>query len=396
VTRAPALPLVLLLAAAAAAGDGPGEGCAVCHGKEKVLHAASVHAPAGVGCVACHGGDPAAREDRDAAHAAAMGFRSKPGRAASSETCAACHADAARVAPFGIRTDASDAWREGRHGPSAPAKEGRTGADCLHCHGAHDVVRASDPRSPVHRDRQGATCGSCHGAEASALAHGPAAGAPRCADCHDAHAARPPAGRAVGALCGACHRDALDAFRKGPHFGASAEGKPVTCATCHGNHAVAAPGHALLDGPPTAGAPGAGRSCASCHDPAKPGDRAAAAGPAVARDLRAAEALVAETAARVEEVAARGFFLEDERAALVRARAHLRAALPAIHGADSAPFDGELRRARSLAESAARGAATREREERDRRLLGSFGGVVLLGIGAFLALRRRRNAAGEA
>jgi hypothetical protein len=401
--------LVALAASAASAGD---NGCGVCHGAERVTFDASVHASAEVTCVTCHGGDDKAVDSKEAAHAAAKGFRGKLTRLDVAETCGNCHADVRKMRPFSLRTDALAAYRESRHGKATFGKKDAEAATCSDCHGVHDVRHVKDPLSPAFHQSVPATCAKCHddaalmkrhGIESHAVAdyaksvHGTLLargepGVPSCADCHDAHAAAPPGANEVADVCGSCHRETRDRFRQSPHFTASKNGGMRECITCHGNHAVRRPGYALFDATDDAAADAAGHGgtrCLTCHDPSKPGDKGAKTAIEFGRGLRDAETQIKDATARVDAVEAQGFHVDDEREALSRARQAMVLALPLTHTADRAIVEGDLRRARSFVEQATVGCDAMVVEERDRRIFGSVAGVVLLGIAGVLVLRRR-------
>ncbi len=402
---------ILLAAAAARAGE---EGCGVCHGAERVKHENSVHRSGDVGCVSCHGGDPAPVESKEAAHSREKGYLGRLTRGQAVLSCGKCHADVVRMRPYGLRADVLDAYRSSHHGKAVLGKDDPDAATCIDCHGAHDVVRVLDPRSPAYRTRVPATCGKCHGDEALMKRHGLPASAPRdfggsvhglllargepgvpsCAGCHDAHAATPPGAGEVAAVCGSCHRDALEMFRQSPHFAVSLRGEMKQCVTCHGNHAVRVPGYDLFDTPAAAGADASrGVGCASCHDTASPSDRAGRAAAGFGKGFRETEARIREADARVDDVAERGFFVDEERESLAQARRELVLAVPLTHTSDPVRVEAMLRRSRSFVDEALARADSKIREERDRRILGSFGALVLFTIAGFLALRRRRAAA---
>ncbi|MCK6480513.1 MAG: cytochrome c family protein [Planctomycetes bacterium] len=405
---------LLLLPAVSLAGE---EGCGVCHGAERLRHEQSVHRSGGLTCVSCHGGDPSAVESAEAAHAEAKGFLGRPSRAQSALFCGTCHSDVGRMRSFGLRTDVLEAYRSSHHGKAVLERDDPDAATCLDCHGSHDVARVMDPRSPAYRSRVPATCGRCHGDEAMMKRHGVEATAPRdfagsvhgrrlaegepgvpnCASCHDAHAAAPPGSGEVASVCGACHRDALEMFRRSPHFAVSLRGEMKQCVTCHGNHAVGLPDYDLFDRPPPKDAdPNRGTGCVSCHDIADAGDRGGVVAAALGKGFRETDAKLRDAKARVDDVASRGFFVEDERESLAQARRELVQAVPLAHTADLPAIQLALRRSHSFVDEALVGVEGKIREERDRRILGSFGALVLFVIAGFLALRRRRPAAGTA
>ncbi len=408
------LGLLLLPAAGAAAGE---EGCGVCHGAERVRHEQSIHRSGGLTCVSCHGGDPVPVESKEAAHSAEKGFLGRPTRAQAALFCGTCHSDVGRMRSFGLRTDVLDAYRSSHHGRAVLEKGDPDAATCLDCHGSHDVARVMDPRSPAYRSRVPATCGRCHGDAEMMRRHGldssaPKAfagsvhgvrlaegepGVPNCASCHDAHAAAPPGTGEVAHVCGACHKDALEMFRKSPHFAVSLRGEMKQCVTCHGNHAVGLPDFDLFDRPAAKDADAnRGTGCVTCHDTADASDRGAAVAAALGKGFRETDGKIRAATARVDGIAGRGFFVEDERESLAQARRELVRAVPLSHSADLAAVQAALRRSHSFVDEALVRVDGKLREERDRRILGSFGAFVLFVIAGFLALRRRRAAAGSA
>jgi hypothetical protein len=407
--RAALFAAALVLAAAAPALSAE-EGCTVCHGAEQVQLVGSIHRSAEMSCVTCHGGDPAAVESKEAAHAADKGFRGKLSRKDVVESCGNCHADVTRMRPFGLRTDELAEYRASHHGKAVLEKGDADAATCADCHGVHDVRRVKDPQSPAWRANVPATCGRCHGDEALMKRHGITSsavkdyegsvhgvrlargepGVPTCADCHDAHAATPPGANEVADVCGTCHRETHDRFRESPHFAASRRGSMRQCVTCHGNHAVHAPNHALFDA--AADAPegsGGGTRCLSCHDAAKPEDKGAQTALAFGRGLRDAEAALRDAEARVDRVESSGFHVDDERDSLDKARRGIVHVLPLAHTVDRARVEAELRHVRSFVTDALNGCDEVERQRRDRRIFGAVAGGLMLGVAGVLALRRR-------
>lgn len=395
--------LALLLAATAALADE--EGCGICHGAERVKHAASIHADADLGCIDCHGGDPKQIEDMSLAHSAEKGFRGAVTRDAVPEMCGTCHADVQRMRPFSLRTDVLAVYRTSHHGRAVLTDGRLDAAVCTDCHGTHDVLSSRDARSPAYRVNVPATCGSCHADERLMTAHDldtrapaefarsvhgrklteGAPGVPSCADCHDAHAATPPGANEVADVCGHCHVETRDRFRESPHEAASQSGAMEQCVTCHGNHAVDHPDFDRFDHP-SDGDEVTGAQCLDCHD----GDRGAEVARAFGSGFRRADELLRDARVQVERMAAAGFYADDERESLMRAERELVRAVPLSHTADAARVEGSLRRVRSLVDEALLGRAKRLREARDRRIYGSVAGALLLGIAWFMAIWRRK------
>jgi hypothetical protein len=307
--------------------------------------------------------------------------------------------------PFALRTDVLAVYRTSHHGIAVLDKGRLDAAVCTDCHGTHDVLRTKDARSPAFRVNVPRTCGACHAdeglmsahdldtrapAEFATSVHGRrleegAPGVPSCADCHDAHAATPPGANEVADVCGHCHVETRDRFRESPHAAASAAGAMEQCVTCHGNHAVDRPNFDRFDHP-SEGDDVHGARCLDCHDD----DRGAEVARAFGAGFRRADELLRDAEGRIDAMAAAGFYADDEREALTRAERELVRTVPLSHTADAARVEGSLRRVRSLIDEALLGREKRLREARDRRIYGSVGGALLLGIAWFMALWRRK------
>jgi predicted CXXCH cytochrome family protein len=400
----------VFVAALAATARAEEDGCGVCHGEKRVQFEGSIHRSVSLGCVGCHGGDSSVVESKELAHSAAKGYRGKIGRRDVPQACGECHADIAKMRPFGLRTDALAAYRTSHHGKALLEKGLEDAAVCTDCHGVHDVKRVKDASSPAFRQNVPATCGKCHadavlmkkhGIESHAVedfatsVHGlrlasGEPGVPSCADCHDAHASSPPGATEVADVCGSCHRETRDRFLESPHAAASKRGSMRQCITCHGNHAVSHPDYSLFDAKTdAAGESHGGTRCLSCHDADKPDDKGAQAAIAFGKGLRTADTVLNEATARVDAIEADGFHVDYEREALDRARRELVRVVPLAHTADRPRVEGALRRVGSLAGEAVAGCEAKVREERDRRIFGSVAGAVLLGVAGVLGLRRR-------
>lgn len=135
--------------------------CGMCHPDQQTAYAASVHGRADKTagdhptCITCHagaGGDP---------HSVT---RTKGDRVHATETCSRCHSDAARMARYGVDTDAVPSYRESFHGKALLRFGNKKVAGCVDCHGNHAVQGHADAGSPTHRDVAAATCGKagCH------------------------------------------------------------------------------------------------------------------------------------------------------------------------------------------------------------------------------------------
>jgi len=133
--------------------------CGGCHRRQAELYRRGAHGKgvaAGLTvaptCISCHG-----------AHGveAVSSVHSPTGRARVVFTCADCHEDPRVVHDANLPLGIVDSYESTVHGVAY-----RNGihdvATCVSCHGAHEVLPASDPRSPVSGARIGAICRRCH------------------------------------------------------------------------------------------------------------------------------------------------------------------------------------------------------------------------------------------
>lgn len=245
--------------------------CNGCHEAIEVEVAASEHAGE---CAQCHSahdiGVPPRGEEVRGAHA-------HFGRA---DACAECHESSV------------EEWLGGVH--ALGGDTGRPAADCVDCHGAHDVVVAGNRGSRVHPLNIPDTCESCHRPAPSAASRSAplpgGADAPgyetsvhgralresglvvtaTCASCHGSHTIRraddpaaPTSRRKIPETCGKCHVGILDGYLEGVHgaaFEKGVEDVPV-CNDCHLEHAVDDPRGAAS----SVSAGRVARTCARCH-----------------------------------------------------------------------------------------------------------------------------------
>ncbi len=283
--------------AQAGARTGDDTACAGCHGSHAVAAAKSPAAPfarsrQAAACGRCH----QAAQDRFAAsaHGRALAAgaaeapacldchrqpvaRSRPGAAplelklAQVALCESCHLRKDAVSgrtPLGTRFVSS--FEQSVHG--AALRRGVAGAaNCVDCHGSHEMNQASIAGSRVNRSHLPETCAPCHQSQAAEYAasihavnrRGGNLDSPVCTDCHGEHAIRghtdpasPVFARNLAQdVCASCHASprltrkyglAADAVRTfdDSYHGLAARGGAatvVTCSSCHRAHAIKAP-----------------------------------------------------------------------------------------------------------------------------------------------------------
>ncbi len=182
-------------------------------------------------------------------------------------TCGRCHADAKKMAPYGIPTNQMELYLGSVHGVA--------------------LIKNRDLAAP--------TCNSCHGN----------------------HGATPPGVDSVANVCGQCHVSQWDMFQKSPHRKAFAQSNLPACVTCHEHHGIKKTSDDML---------GTEQStiCVTCHEPGSRGFVAAASMKAgiagLKRDLDSAQEMLhrAETAGM--EVSRPIYDLSEGRDRLVLAR----------------------------------------------------------------------------
>jgi predicted CXXCH cytochrome family protein len=209
----PALLISLTVSGAWAAKDS----CFECHGVEEgmsIVFKNDIHYKNGISCADCHGGDP--NEDNgNLSMSAARGFKVRVKHEDVTEYCGRCHSDAAFMGKrkAGGRTDQVALYRKSVHGQEL-AQGNTRAANCIDCHGIHDIRTVDDPLSPVYPSRLAAKRGFCHGEVAGMFQQSPhakvftASGMAGCSACHSSHGAeRADVAMLTGAkpVCAGCH-----------------------------------------------------------------------------------------------------------------------------------------------------------------------------------------------
>jgi cytochrome b subunit of formate dehydrogenase len=240
--------------------------CGECHRDVADAFTASEHGKAVAGkvqgapdCLHCHEQPlTAARWEGDEATL----------KQAQEKMCLSCHLDdpavRARMAPT---AGFIAAYEKSVHGAALHRGDGRA-ANCVDCHGSHEMGHGTDPAARVSKAHIPETCARCHPAAAELYArsvHAAAvkravANAPVCTDCHGEHdilAPSDPRSRVAAAnvsaeVCSPCHSSlrlsqkygiASDRFRTftDSYHGLALKGgslEVANCASCHGAHDI--------------------------------------------------------------------------------------------------------------------------------------------------------------
>jgi len=221
-----------------------------------------VHSQRGLSCADCHGGD-ATLDDMDEVREL-KGYRGVPSHLEVPNFCARCHSDASYMHEHNpaLPVDQLDKYKTSIHGRRLFGKKDTKVANCISCHGVHDIGSAKMPHSSTHPLNIPQTCGRCHADEEymadysietsqvndyTQSVHGMALlqrkdlGAPACNDCHGNHGAAPPGVTSLSAVCGNCHALEAELFNSSPHKVAFEENDYPMCETCHSNHKIVKP-----------------------------------------------------------------------------------------------------------------------------------------------------------
>jgi predicted CXXCH cytochrome family protein len=175
-------------------------------------------------------------------------------------TCAKCHSNAVLMREYNpsLPVDQLDKYRTSIHGIRNGKGDPRT-AECVSCHGSHDILPVKDANSNVYPINLPKTCAKCHSnadymreykipvqqyEKFSMSVHGIALlqnkdlSAPSCNSCHGNHGAVPPGVESISKVCGTCHVLNADLFSSSPHKKAFDEHNYPECETCHSNHLI--------------------------------------------------------------------------------------------------------------------------------------------------------------
>jgi cytochrome b subunit of formate dehydrogenase/nitrate/TMAO reductase-like tetraheme cytochrome c subunit len=213
-------------------------------------------------------------------------------------SCTDCHKDIGSDLPHTQRLQKVDCsgchaavnavFSKSRHVVIHPGNNAANPPRCADCHGAHDILKASDENSHVSAKNVSNTCMRCHGATEAARRSGipiPGAGkmysqsvhykklmggdtsAPTCVSCHGSHDLKdrldpesPIYRTNIAKTCGNCH-DTGD-WAASTHGVAFMRGAPDApgCIDCHGDHNIKG-----KEGKLTVAAIVSEKACPSCH-----------------------------------------------------------------------------------------------------------------------------------
>ena len=79
----------------------------------------------------------------------------------SSRVCSPCHSSVKLSQKFGISSDRFKTFADSYHGLALRGGSVEV-ANCVSCHGVHNIKPASDPTSTINKKNLAKTCGACH------------------------------------------------------------------------------------------------------------------------------------------------------------------------------------------------------------------------------------------
>ena len=224
------------------------------------------------------------------------------------QTCARCHADAAKMAKYGIPTNQFQEYATSVH---------------------WNALRIRGDLS-----------------------------APNCASCHGNHGAKPPQVESVASVCGSCHVLFARLYEKSVHepvFSAASGGGG--CIVCHSNHGIHKPSTAMLTG--------AGAVCSRCHEPGSAGSKAALQ---MAHSLDGLDAALKHSEAVLLRADKYGMEVSEAQVRLLDGRENLVKARLALHGFRLEEMNKPVQAGLAIADETLRAGQAALREKDVRRL----------------------------
>lgn len=228
--------------------------CKSCHPKSYEEYKDSAHGVAAIGkkgdfdevatCHDCHGGHKIYKKDDP---------RSAVYHLNLPHTCGKCHANEELAKRHNIPVhNAYQLYMDSIHGRAITKSGLLVSANCIDCHGGHDIRKHTDKKSLVHRENISTTCGKCHAGIVEIFEdsiHGVELKkgnpeAPTCVSCHTAHEISRVEKDTwlldVINECGTCHKRAIMTYRNDYHGKITTLGftRVAKCADCHGSHEI--------------------------------------------------------------------------------------------------------------------------------------------------------------
>jgi hypothetical protein len=245
------------------------------------------------------------------------------------ETCARCHADPAKMQPYGVPSEQYAEYKKSVH---------------------HRAVYEQGDIS-----------------------------APTCNDCHGSHGAVPPGVESVASVCGSCHSREATLFRETETKKKMDLSACIRCVVCHANHAVLPPNDEML---------GVGKesTCTGCHAPGEPGYVAAEK---MAQTVVRLQNRITEATELLNIAERKGMEVSEDRFALQGAQDGLVESRVLAHGFDLERFLAAANAGIAAADAGVAAGRKAFAELRFRRLGLSLSLLVILAVIVGLTLKVR-------
>jgi predicted CXXCH cytochrome family protein len=174
-----------------------------------------IHYSEAISCANCHGGDPN-ESDQNVSMSASRGFKLRVTRQGIPESCGKCHADRDFMAAHDpqMPVDQLSKFRTSVHGKLLAAGR-RRAAECVDCHGIHNIRAPNDPLSTASPRLISTTCAKCHASTSEAYVktkHGQLFVDRQrrgCTVCHSSHDIQPATTAMLtgpASVCVRCHK----------------------------------------------------------------------------------------------------------------------------------------------------------------------------------------------
>ncbi len=318
------------------------------------------------------------------------------------QLCGSCHSDAGYMKNYNasLPVDQVAKYKTSVHGKRNVSGDSNA-AECVSCHGSHEIRAVNDPHSFVYPANIPAVCSNCHSdknkmqkynipteqyASYKKSVHGIALlekgdlGAPACNDCHGNHGATPPGVESISKVCGSCHALNMELFETSVHKPAfDKEGIPE-CESCHGNHNIAKVTDDLLG-------VNNNSTCIKCHKSGEKGYIAANfmrhSIDSLKQEEASAKNILTEAERKGMDVSDAQFALKDIRQVLIQSRT-------TVHAFNTDEFSKVLNGGFEITQSARTQGlnAVDEYYFRRKGLIVSTLIVTMLCIGLFLKIKR--------
>jgi len=207
--------------------------CYNCHNgsvedKPGKLYSGDIHFTLGISCAKCHGGNSKS-DDFEVAMSKKNGFIGKPSKDKIVDICINCHLNQKTMKKYGSKKSVNilSFFKESVH-----YKQGV--ANCVTCHGIHNIKKVTNPKSPVYPTNEVKLCAKCHSNANYMKTFNPELPTDQYEKyLTSIHGIKNAKGDTKTATCSDCHSPHNIFSPKDPRSTVYATNVPKTCAKCH-------------------------------------------------------------------------------------------------------------------------------------------------------------------